>query len=446
MSAGKHLHLSGWGRSRFASTVATRPTTLAEVTEAVTHNPKLLAYGLGRSYGDVALPPTGQAALITTELNKLISFEESTGLLVAEAGVSFKTLLEVFLPRGWLIPVAPGTSYVTLGGAIANNVHGKNHPVNGALSRHIEWVEVVTAGGQLQRFSRTENPQFFFATLGGIGLTGIIVRAALRLQKVVGSCMAVTQHRCKNLDNLMAAFKNKPASDDYAVAWLDAMGKGATLGRSIFERAHVCPGSAPVELEGGPAVPFDFPALALNPLSISLFNRVRYAYVGRAQPTLHTLPISKFFYPLDRIRNWNRMYGARGFHQFQCVIPDTAPQDALPKLLERISSSGRASFLAVLKRLGGDDESLLSYALPGWVVALDFPGAPGVEDFLQELIKLTRDAGGRIYLAKDSVLKADDFAAMYPRLPEFKAALTALDPAEKFTSQMAQRLGLRSHS
>jgi decaprenylphospho-beta-D-ribofuranose 2-oxidase len=444
MSTSRAMFLTGWGRTHIASTIAYRTLTTAEVPALINSQRQLTAHGLGRSYGDVALPPVGEATLITTVLDGLISFDEATGLLVAEAGVSFKTLLEIFLPRGWLIPVAPGTSYVTLGGAIANNVHGKNHPVNGALSRHIEWVEVATADGQVQRFSRTQNPQFFFATLGGLGLTGIILRAALRLQKVPGSCMAVTQHRCKNLDELMAAFKDKPASDDYAVAWLDALGKGARLGRSIFERANVCAGAAPVNLEGGPAVPLDLPSFALNPLTVGVFNRLRYALVGRAQPTLHTLPIGKFFYPLDRIRHWNRLYGLRGFHQFQCVIPDSAPADALSKLLEKISSSSRASFLAVLKRLGGEDESLLSYALPGWVVALDFPASAGVEEFLQSLIKLTRDAGGRIYLAKDSVLQADDFAAMYPRLPEFRAALAALDPTEKFTSQMALRLGLRS--
>ncbi len=435
--------LTGWGRTSRAATSAARPHTLSAVQEAVQNSPAILAHGLGRSYGDAALPTEAARAILTDQLDQLVSFDPQSGVLVAQAGVSFKTILETFLPRGWLIPVAPGTSFVTLGGAIANNVHGKNHPVAGALSRHILWVEVLTADGRVCRFSRTENAPAFFATLGGIGLTGIIVQAALQLTPAAGSCVAVTQHRCKNLEDLLAAFTSKPERDDYAVAWLDALSGGAALGRSIFERAHIAPGNAPVRLDGGPVFPLDLPSFALNPLSIRLFNKVRYAWVGRANPTLSIVPHAQFFYPLDRIQHWNRMYGKRGFHQFQCVIPDAAAPQALPKLLEMISQSARASFLAVLKRLGQEDENYLSYAMPGYVLALDFPNSPGTPEFLSTLNKFTRDVGGRVYLAKDSTLTADDLAAMYPRLPDFKRVLAELDPQEKFTSRMAQRLGLR---
>lgn len=443
MSRWRHLTLAGWGRTSHVAVEAARPERLSELRAAVLEGGPLLAHGLGRSYGDNPLPPAGAKAILLHRLNRLISFDETTGELVAEAGITFAELMRIFLPRGWLVPVSPGTAFVTLGGALANNVHGKNHPSMGALSRHVQWLDLLKPDGVELRLSRTQNPQLFFATLGGIGLTGIIVRACVKLLKVPGRAMAVTQHRVKNLDEMLAAFRTQPESDPFAVAWLDALASGSALGRGIYERAHPSEHRVKPYSGKGPSLPFALPNFALNPLSIGVFNKLRYAAVGRAKPTLHFVPAEKFFYPLDSIRHWNHMYGKRGFHQFQAVIPDAAADVGIRALLTAISASRKASFLAVLKRLGGEDESLLSFAMPGFILALDFPNDPGVPELIQKLIGLTRDHGGRVYLAKDSLLRADDFAAMYPRLGEFRAALEQADPGARMASLMAQRLNLR---
>jgi decaprenylphospho-beta-D-ribofuranose 2-oxidase len=435
--------LTGWGRTSSAIVPTARPERLSELGSTFQSPEPLTVAGLGRSYGDAAVPVNGGQALLLHRLNRLLAFDETSGDLVAEAGVTLRDIVDTFLPRGWMIPVSPGTALVTLGGAIAQDVHGKNHLTQGSFGRHIQWIDLQLASGEELRVSRSENPEIFCATLGGIGLTGIILRASLRLMKVPGQAMRVTGQRRPNLDSMLEAFADMPAEDDYAVAWLDCVAGGKSMGRGIFESAHHVAAKTSAVKTTGPSLPMDFPGFALNPLSIGIFNTLRYYWVGTRKAKTHDLATQNFLYPLDAIGNWNRMYGKRGFHQFQAVVPREEGPQSLRRLLEEISRSRRASFLAVMKRHGAEGEGLLSFPRPGYTLALDFPNAPGAEDLLRRLITITRDVGGRIYLAKDSVMTGDDLAAMYPRLPLFRQVIDRLDPQGRLTSQMAVRLGLR---
>ncbi len=435
--------LSGWGRTSSSVAATARPERLSELAKIMAEGSRITPVGFARSYGDAPVPVEGGRAVLLQRLDRLVEFDVHSGLLVAEAGVSFADLLRIFLPKGWLVPVSPGTSFVTLGGAIANDVHGKNHPSAGSLGNHVEWIDLLLPSGQELRVSRLENAPLFHATIGGLGLTGIIIRAALHLMPVRSNAVAVTRYRAEDLDHLFASFGQQPPEDPYAVAWIDAMAGGASLGRGIFERAHMAPQSVDARHKAGPGLPFNLPGFTLNPLSIRLFNNLRYSMAATNAPKVHTMPVEKFFYPLDGIRNWNRMYGKRGFHQFQAVIPDVTAQAGIRQLLETISRSRKASFLAVLKRLGATGQGMLSFPLPGYTLALDFPNSSGVSELLAQLIRTTREHGGRVYLAKDSALTPDDFMAMYPMHEQFRAVLDQVDPQQRMTHKMAQRLGLR---
>jgi decaprenylphospho-beta-D-ribofuranose 2-oxidase len=432
----KSLALSSWGRVEEVRTLAARPERLAELNDLMASEGPLLAHGLGRSYGDAPLVAGGGKTIITTRLNRLLSFDEKSGLLVAEAGVTFAELIEIFLPRGWLTPVSPGTAFVTLGGAIGNDVHGKNHLNAGSMGQHIEWLDLLIPSGEMRRCSRTENASLFFATLGGLGLTGLIVRAALKLKAVPGPLMQVTRHRTQNLDETMSAFNSE---NEYQIAWMDVLASGAALGRGLFESAFPTQGTDSTKTHKF-SVPFNFPNFVLNPFSISLFNKLRYNLlpIGPHQQTT-----TSFLHPLDNILNWNRMYGARGFRQFQAVIPDAEAPRGIRKLLEAIASSRQGSFLATLKKLGPEGEGYLSFPRKGFTLALDFPNNAGLGELLSHLEKVTLDHGGRIYLAKDSALSASGFASMYPKLDKFRTVLAEIDPQAKMDSLMARRLKIR---
>lgn len=434
--------LAGWGRTSTATVPVARPERHDDLHRALATAGPLTVHGEGRSYGDAAVPTPDSRALLLNRLDRFLSFDEATGLLTCEAGATLASIQRHFLPLGWALPVTPGTSFVALGGAIANDVHGKNHVTAGTLGRHVAWLDLLLPSGEEVRVSRTENAPLFFATLGGLGLTGIIRRVGLHLVRVPGASLAVTQHKVKNLDALFAACETIPAEDDHDVVWLDAMARGKRMGRGILERAHFV--NAPAkDVRPGPGLPVNFPNFALNPLSIWLFNQLYYNFTAPAQPRTRVQPAMKFFYPLDSIGNWNRMYGKRGFHQFQAVIPRENAFAGIRSLLEAISASRRASFLAVVKRTGEAGEGLLSFPFAGYTLALDFPNAPGVEDFLRGLVRVTRDQGGRVYLAKDSVITPADFAAMYPQHARFREISRSVDPEGRLTSRMAVRLGLR---
>jgi decaprenylphospho-beta-D-ribofuranose 2-oxidase len=436
----KAMDLAGWGRGAPASMRVHRPERLAAVADALAEGPGVLARGAGRSYGDAAQLAGGRAVL-TERLDRILAFEPGTGRVACEPGVTFRTLIDVFLPRGLVPPVSPGTAHVTVGGAIAADVHGKNHDRHGSFGDHVEWLDILAADGSTRRASPTENAELFRATIGGMGLTGIVLRAGFRL--LPGAAMLrVRERRIADLDAFFAAFAEVRASSTFSVGWVDALARGKKLGRGIFETAEFAPDAGPAPAARTPArMPFDLPGFALSAPAVRAFNmlyRLRVPSAGRES----VRALDDFFYPLDRIRDWNRLYGRRGFCQFQAVVPDADAPAAVRAMLEAVSTAGNASFLAVLKTLGGEGRGMMSFPMRGVTLALDIPRARGFEDLLRRLERLARAAGGRVYLAKDSTMAPDTLRATYPRLAEFEAALGRFDPGGMFASDLARRLGI----
>lgn len=439
--------LTGWGRSSHAEMEVGRPERPRDLASllADTNGTSVVVHGAGRSYGDAALNRGGRA-IRTERLTRLLSFDQATGRLVCEAGVTFADLMGVFLPRGFCVPVTPGTAFATIGGAVATDVHGKNHDRVGSLGDHLEWIDLLTADGETVRISPKERPELFAATIGGMGLTGIIVSLCFRMIRVPSGSVDMHERRIPDLDSFFEAFEEARRDAEYSVGWIDGLARGKRLGRGILETAAFAEADpAKPRKDKQRRVPVDFPGLALNALTVGAFNSGYYRRVpssGRDQ----TLPAGQFFYPLDAVHDWNRIYGKRGFYQFQCVIPDASARDGIRRALEEISAARSASFLAVLKTLGGEGRGLLSFPMRGYTLALDFPRRAGTEVLLERLERIALDHGGRVYLAKDAVLSAEGFAGMYPRLDEFRAVLADIDPKGRFQSDMARRLGLRGAS
>ena len=440
--------VTGWGRSRRAEMLVGRPQTpealAALVAEGAPEGGGLLPLGAGRSYGDVGLN-AGGAGLDMTALAGIERLDLESGRAVILAGSDFDGLIDALLPLGFLPPVTPGTAFATLGGALANDVHGKNHDRVGSFGNHLLWFDLLTPDGTLRRVSPDSEPRLFAATLGGIGLTGTVLRLCLKLQRVAGDGVLVAERRIANLEGFLEAFERARREAAYSVAWIDALARGPNLGRGILETATPLDGPLTKRPRGGGGprfgVPCDLPGMTLSPLSIAAFNELYYRRIpkaGRERP----LPYRQFFYPLDAIGAWNRIYGAAGFYQFQCVLPDGEAARGLPRLMERIAAGRAASFLAVLKTLGSDGLGYLSFPRRGYTLALDFPRRPGIEDLLKDLERLTLDHGGRIYLAKDALLSPEGFRRMYPHHGELTQVLLEIDPERRFRSDMARRLGL----
>ncbi|MBI3447104.1 MAG: FAD-binding oxidoreductase, partial [Magnetospirillum sp.] len=376
-------------------------------------------------------------------LNRFVEFDAETGRLVAEAGVTFNDLLDVFLPLGWMAPVTPGTAFVTLGGALANDVHGKNHDGDGSFGQHVEWFDLLTASGESLRVSPASHPDLFRATLGGMGLTGIVTALCLTLRKVPSATFAVTEERAPDLDGLMDLLAGARQTASHSVAWIDALARGKSLGRGVVETGRISPDQAKSPSQRRSlALPMDLPSLAMSAPLVAAFNHAYYHRIpegGRRR----LADSRSFLYPLDAISGWNRLYGKRGFHQFQCVIPEAAAPQAMRLLLETIAAARAASFLAVLKTLGEEGAGFLSFPMRGWSLALDFPARSGVVDLLARLEAITIDHGGRIYLAKDSVMAPASLDRMYPRLERLRRVLAQIDPHGHWQSDMARRLMIR---
>jgi decaprenylphospho-beta-D-ribofuranose 2-oxidase len=444
--------LGGWGRYPMARCHVFRPERRAAVAEALAAKaaPSFIARGLGRSYGDAALNADG-GVIVHDRLARMLAFDPVTGELTCEAGVSFADIIRCWLPRGWFPPVTPGTKFVTLGGAIAADVHGKNHHRDGTLAAFVRELTLLTADGETLRCSHNERPDVFWATVGGMGLTGMILDARLRLRAVESAWLRVDYRKARDLEETLAVFAASDGGSPYSVAWIDCLARGRALGRAVImhgDHARAdevgATGRAPLASPGRPAltVPCDVPGVFLNSLTMRLFNAAYYASHRDAQARL--VDVDRFFYPLDGVGHWNRLYGRAGFVQYQAVLPHEADGRGLVALLERLSGSGRPSFLAVLKRLGPANQGLLSFPRDGYTLALDLPVRPGLIALLRELDRLVLDHGGRVYLAKDATTTPEAVRAMYPRLDEFRAIKARLDPRGVISSSLARRLGLLS--
>ena len=442
--------LSGWGRFPVETCRIFRPEKRASLAAILAsgEEPSFIARGLGRSYGDAALN-RGGGVICFERLNRLIAFDPKTGVLECEAGVTFAEILDCFLPRGYFLPVTPGTKFVTLGGAIAHDVHGKNHHRAGTISNFVLDFRLQTPQGDVMTCSPRENPDVFWATVGGAGLTGFLLSARLRLQRVETAYVIVDFLKVPHFSDAIDAMTESDHLYEFSVAWIDCLARGRALGRSVLMRGNPAKRDDLPAGSGDPlsprrrserSLPFNFPPGLLNRFTVGAFNALFY---GRHRTTSGRLAdIDSFFYPLDSIRDWNRMYGRRGFVQYQLVFPLETGRAGLAEVLERISASGRGSFLGVLKRFGNANAGLLSFPFPGYTLALDLPASDGLVPFLTGLDAIVLRHGGRLYLAKDAVTTPDSFAAMYPRLDEFRAIKARLDPDNRLSSSQARRLGI----
>ncbi len=441
------MDITGWGRSSTAAVRAARAERPRDLDAALAYvladgaAGGLLARGGGRAYGDAALNGGGRVVL-TPRLDRLLSFDAASGELVCEPGVTFADLLDVFLPRGFMAPASPGTAFATVGGAVAADVHGKNHDRHGSFGDHVRWFDLLLADGTTRRVSAEMDPDLFAATIGGMGLTGILRTVCFRMLPGASPKVMVQARRMASLDHFLTAFTDLRETATFSVGWIDALARGAALGRGILETAEFVPGAASAPPRRVRAVPVDLPSALLTHWSVRAFNAAYFRRVPAAGRE-RAQPFREFLYPLDAIRDWNRIYGRRGFYQFQAVVPDAAAPAALRAMLEKISGAGSGSFLAVLKTLGRPGRGRLSFPLRGHTLALDFPRAPGADSLLNELAAMTIDHGGRVYLAKDALLTPAQFRAMYPAVPEFQAVLERVDPRGVFTSDQARRLGLK---
>ena len=444
--------LSGWGRYPFVESALFRPEKVADFAQILhgTDDSTVLARGLGRSYGDAALNSAG-STILTERVNRMLGFDPQTGILRCEAGVTMKEILETFVPRGWFPNVIPGTKFVTLGGAVAFDVHGKNHHRDGAFSRYLRSIKLLLASGECVQCSRQENSDLFWATVGGMGLTGIITEVELTLKPIQTAYISSHNIKANNLDEAFELFEQYEPQYQYSVAWIDCLAAGKALGRSILMFGNHAPLDSlspqqranPLEIKSKRTikVPFDFPAGLLNKYTMSAFNTLYFAK-QRSRQTQGLVDYDSFFYPLDSIWDWNRLYGKKGFVQYQCVFPFETSRAALTRMLQLCSQAGLGSFLAVLKRLGPQD-GWLSFPMPGYTLALDIPVKPGIEKVLGQLDSLVVQSGGRVYLAKDARLGADAFRAMYPDFSKWLTVKSRVDPSNRFSSVLSERLNIQ---
>lgn len=443
--------LAGWGRTAPSLATVHAVETVDDVVGAIARTTPgsrgLLARGLGRSYGDAA-QSGGGVVLDTAELNTW-QFDPTSCVVTAGGGVSLDSLLRGIVPQGAFVPVTPGTRFVTVGGAIAADVHGKNHHVSGSFGAHVQRMQLVDGLAQVRELIPDgESADAFWATVGGMGLTGVMTQASFACIPITSALMQVDTERADTLDDVMARMVARDGDYRYSVAWIDTMHPS---GRGVLTRGDHAPVDAlPAQgrtraLDYNPeprlAVPDVVPGVALNPLSVRAFNEFWF----RRHPRLRVgelMSIPAFFHPLDGVAHWNRMYGRRGFVQYQFVVPDEAAA-VVPLALARLREISAPSFLTVLKRFGPANRGPLSFPQPGWTLAADIPAStPGLGRVLDELDEVVADAGGRLYLAKDSRQSPEMFRRTYPELPAWQAVRHALDPHGIFTSDMARRLEL----
>lgn len=441
--------VSGWGRTAPVS-CRVHEVASGDVASVVAAGSGrgVLARGLGRSYGDAAQASGGDLIRLVDDR---IDLDVSTGVVTVAGGVSLDDLLRVSVPAGWFVPVTPGTRFVTVGGAIAADVHGKNHHRDGSFGGWVESFDLVVASGETVSVSPESDPELFWATVGGMGLTGVIVSARVRMIPVETSRMVVSTRRFGDLDSLMASMTQRDDAFRYSVAWVDATVSGRRLGRGVVTwgehatRSELSGRGARDPLAYAPSQRVGVPGIVGSVGVVRRWNAAAFseAWFRKAPVSrddeIQSIPA--FFHPLDGVADWNRVYGRRGFVQYQFVVPDTAA-DTVRRVLERVVASKPADFLNVLKRFGSAGDGMLSFPMPGWTLTVDLPVVDGLGRLLHELDDMVLAAGGRVYLAKDAHTTPAMIAAGYPRLDEWRAVRDRVDPTRVFQSDLARRLRL----
>ena len=447
------MTLTGWGRIAPSRATLAEPGGEAAAALLLRAQPEggaVIARGLGRAYNNAA-QCAGGLVISTAGMNRIIDLDPATGLVTCEAGVSLEQLMVAGLPSGWFVPVSPGTRQVTVGGAIAADVHGKNHHVAGSFASHVPSFDLLLPGGQMRTVTPAGEPELFWATAGGMGLTGLILRATIQLSHVSTSRVRVDTVRTADIDQTMAVLAEHDRSYRYTVAWSDCLATGRSLGRSVITSGDFAEvGELPAGQRADPfafrsgarlGVPPAVPPGLINRYTVGLANEVWYRKAPRRR-VAELQTIGTFFHPLDGIRNWNRAYGPGGFRQYQYVVP-FGQEAAVRRSFELTSAARAPSFVTVLKRFGEGDQGMLSFPMPGWTLALDFPArTPGLATLLDRLDRLVLDAGGRVYLAKDSRVPPEVLDQMYPRLAEFRKLRAEVDPGQLLASDLSRRLRL----
>ena len=439
--------LSGWGRTAPSLASVERPENEEAIVRLLEQSrPRVIARGLGRSYGDAA-QSGGGLVLETSELSGIGTLDDETGTIEVGGGLSLHRLMQEIIPRGWFVAVTPGTRYVSVGGAIASDIHGKNHHCDGSFGRHVTSMVLATPTGT-NVITPDADPELFWATAGGMGLTGIVVRATLRLLPIETSWMRVENRRFTTLAGLMSVMEETDEGHRYSVAWLDCLASRAGRRRSILTLGDHAPmSSLPSRLrpraleppaEPRLAVPLAPPLRMANRLSVRLLNEGWFRVSSHAS----LVPLSTYFHPLDGIGGWNVLYGPDGFVQYQFAVPPDRG-DVVEDAVASIATSGVPAFLAVLKRFGPGTPGPLSFAQSGWTLALDFPiGPKGLPALLDSLDEMVVAAGGRVYLAKDARLRPELMPVMYPRLSEMADVRSRVDPKGVLASDLSLRLGI----
>lgn len=437
--------IANWGNYPVMETEEKTFSFTEQLNEALSHSDKIIARGNGRCYGDASLSTN---TISTLKYDKILSFDTEKGIFECQSGLMLDKILEVIVPKGWFLPVTPGTKFITVGGAIASDVHGKNHHVDGCFSHHIMEMDVLLADGQTVTCSPTQNSDLFWATCGGMGLTGIITRAKFDLKKVESSYIKQKQIKAKNLEEIIQLFEEYKHYT-YSVAWIDCLKKGKHFGRSILmlgehakvgdldEKKKINPLQLPKKKQI--TFPFTLPSFVLNKLTVKAFNFLFYGKNLKKEIN-NVVSYEPFFYPLDAILHWNRGYGRKGFVQYQFVLPLESKQ-GLIEILRRISDKGLGSFLAVLKVFGKQDD-LISFPKEGYTLALDFPVRKGLFEFLDELDEVVLRHGGRLYLSKDARMKSEIFWRSYTNANKFRELVKKFNPDFKINSVQAIRLGI----
>jgi decaprenylphospho-beta-D-ribofuranose 2-oxidase len=439
--------LSGWGNIPRSCSKVMYPRDLRDLVKVLPSD-HILSRGLGRSYADQATN-TNHTVLKMEKMNHFLAFDEVSGILHCEAGVSLDEIITHFAPRGWFPMITPGTKYITIGGAIANDVHGKAHHADGSFVNCVYEFSILLADGNIVRASRDENADLFWANFGGLGLLGIILSATIQLRKIETTYFKQKAFAGKNLDEMLQAIDDSDKEYTSSVAWIDPMAKGKSLGRGVltmgnhakledlpekFRREPLKTGKKPLI-----TVPFFLPAFVLNPLTVRILDVALY-WMQKSAPAISHY--DNFFYPLDMINDWNRGYGKRGFIQYQFVIPTQDGRKNIRSILTEITESNCIPFLNVLKKFGKGQGGLLSFPFEGYTFAIDFPITPQLKPFTRKLDSMVLNMGGRIYLGKDAYLDEATFKAMYPQHADWLIIKRKYDPNNLFTSDLARRIGL----
>lgn len=448
MSGTRKENIAGWGNYPVAESYLVHVRDQEDILASLRQG-NLVPRGLGRSYGDQAINDhffVGDC----TKMNRFLHWNPATGILECEAGASLEEIITTFAPRGWLPMICPGTKFVTIGGAIANDIHGKAHHIDGSFVNCVLSFTILVADGRVLTASREEHADLFWANFGGLGLLGVILTARLQLRRIETCYFRQRSIKIRNLDHMLEALEQYDHEYNYSVAWIDALARGPKMGSGVLTLGNAATlEELPAKLKADPlrthklskwSVPFFLPSFTLNNLTVRLLNRVIAFVQNSPKAFIH---YEKFFFPLDAINHWNRGYGRRGFIQYQFVIPEANGRQHLAEILQMIVQSGCTPFLNVFKRMG-EGQGILSFPFKGYTLAIDFPVSKQLFEFTPKLDAKVLAAGGRLYLGKDACLEASMFRAMYPQVEDWLAVKRRYDPQNKFNSNIGRRLGLEA--